>query len=141
MDAARRIAQLGDWLAPTDIAVLEFTTPDVRLRLDRDVAPATVAAPATGPVTARPAESAATAAAPVVKAHSVGVFLDTHPLATAPLVAVGTRVVIGRTIGLLRIGALLLPVAAPADAVVERVLAVSGQAVGHGTPLFALRPL
>ena len=141
MDAARRISQLGGWLACTDIAMLEFTTPDLRLQLQRDVAPANGAAPATGPATARPADSAGTAAAPVVKAHSVGVFLDTHPLATAPLAAVGSRVALGQTIGLLRIGALLLPVAAPADAVVERVLAVSGQAVGHGTPLFALRPL
>ncbi len=152
MDAARRIAQLGDWLAPTDIAVLEFTTPDLRIRLDRDVPPAA------GPATARTAARDGAAPTPgadgttgksdghradrpgtsVVAAHSVGVFLDTHPLATAPLAAVGSRVALGQTIGLLRIGALLLPVAAPADGVVERMLAVPGDIVGHGTPLFAL---
>jgi acetyl-CoA carboxylase biotin carboxyl carrier protein len=144
MDAARRITQLGGWLAGTDIATLELTTPDLRIRLDRDVAPATGAASAARTATARPATGAGTAATPaptVVEAHSVGVFLDTHPLATAPLAAVGSRVALGQTIGLLRIGALLLPVAAPADGVVERVLAVPGDIVGHGTPLFTLRPL
>ena len=146
MDAARRIAQLGDWLAPTDIAVLEFTTPDLRIRLDRDVRPAprTGAAPAPGadgPTVTTGKDDAQRAnrpAASVVAAHSVGIFLDTHPLATAPLAAVGARVAAGQPIGLLRIGALLLPVTAPADAVVERVLATPGEAVGHGTPLFAL---
>lgn len=140
MDAARRITQLGGWLAGTDIATLELTTPDLRIRLDRDVSPAAGATSAARPAMAGPPAPAVSAVS-IVKAHSVGIFLDTHPLAIAPLAAVGARVALGQTIGLLRIGALLLPVAAPAGAVVERLLATPGEAVGHGTPLFALRPL
>lgn len=146
MDAAQRIRQLGDWLAGTDIAVLELSTPDTRLRLDRGTAasptpPARAATPTSA--TTATAATAGTDRAPrpagqLVRAQSVGVFLDTHPLAAAPLAPVGARVAAGQVLGLLRIGALLLPVTAPADAVVARVLATPGAAVGYGTALFDL---
>ena len=158
MDAAQRIRQLGDWLAGTDIAVLELSTPDTRLWLDRGTAasptpPARAAAP-TSATTATSAMATTTGAdrAPrpagrLVKAQSVGVFLDTHPLATGPLASVGARVAAGQVLGLLRIGALLLPVTAPADAVdtddailsdVEMALAQRG--VDELQPLDALTP-
>lgn len=143
MDAAQRIRQLGDWLAGTDIAVLELSTPDTRIRLDRGTAasptsPARAAAPAVATTATTGADRAPRPAGQVVKAQSVGVFLDTHPLAAGPLAPVGARVAAGQVLGLLRIGALLLPVTAPADAVVARVLATPGEAVGYGTALFDL---
>jgi acetyl-CoA carboxylase biotin carboxyl carrier protein len=139
MDAAQRIRQLGDWLAGTDIAVLELSTPGTRLRLDRGTPPATEAR-AAAPTTAMASMATQTTASSgkAVKAQSVGVFLDTHPLAAEPLAPVGARVAAGQVLGLLRIGALLLPVTAPADAVVGRVLATPGAAVGYGTALFDL---
>jgi biotin carboxyl carrier protein len=46
----------------------------------------------------------------------------------------------GDAIGLLRIGALLLPVLAPHDCVIADHLAEDGVVVGYGAPLFRLRP-
>ena len=59
----------------------------------------------------------------------------------APLAPPGARVPQGQPLGLLRIGALLLPVPAPHDGRVAGVLDAHGTAVGHGTPLVDLRPL
>jgi acetyl-CoA carboxylase biotin carboxyl carrier protein len=69
------------------------------------------------------------------------VFLHNHPLAAAPLVRTGERVDAGQTIGLLKIGPLLLPVAAPQAGIVGGVHAADGLAVGYGTPLVDLYPL
>jgi acetyl-CoA carboxylase biotin carboxyl carrier protein len=69
------------------------------------------------------------------------VFLHSHPLAAAPLVRIGERVETGQTVGLLKIGALLLPVAAPQVGIVDRIHAADGLAVGYGTPLVDLNPL
>jgi acetyl-CoA carboxylase biotin carboxyl carrier protein len=44
----------------------------------------------------------------------------------------------GQVLGLLKIGALLLPVPAPRAGVVKTVLATEGSLVGFGDPLVAL---
>jgi acetyl-CoA carboxylase biotin carboxyl carrier protein len=75
-----------------------------------------------------------------VRAPSVGLFLATHPLHATPLALPGARVRAGEPIGLMQIGALLLPVDAPQDAIVRAVLATPGTPVGYGTPLFELDP-
>jgi acetyl-CoA carboxylase biotin carboxyl carrier protein len=46
----------------------------------------------------------------------------------------------GQTLGLLQIGALLLPVTAPHDGAVVGTLVPHGAAVGYGTPLLQLQP-
>jgi acetyl-CoA carboxylase biotin carboxyl carrier protein len=126
------IRQLSAWLEATDIDMMELQGPGARLCLRRN-----------GTRIAIASHSAEGAAGPctVVQAPSVGVFLHEHPLRGEPLAGRGTRVRAGQVVGLLQIGALLLPVTAPQDGIIEAVLVAQGTAVGYGTPLVELLPL
>jgi acetyl-CoA carboxylase biotin carboxyl carrier protein len=57
---------------------------------------------------------------------------------SAPLAPVGAQVRAGAAIGLLQIGALLLPVSAPQAAIVAGLRVAHGTLVGYGTPLIDL---
>lgn len=133
-----QVQQLCAWLVATDIGLLELRGPDLQLRLRCDGGDAAVVqeqvTPAQG--AAHPSSPSLTVAAP-----SVGVFLHAHPLHLTALAPAGTRVRAGETIGLLQIGALLLPVCAPQAATVARVRVAAGTVVGYGTPLVELDPL
>ena len=138
IDPINQLEQLSQWLVATDIAVLELRGPGVQIRLRHDgarveqieeVAPAAV--------------ETMSAQVPrlVAAASSVGVFLHSHPLNDAPLARPGASVRAGQALGLLQIGALLLPVTATKDATVIGALVADGEAVGFGTPLVELEPL
>ena len=73
-----------------------------------------------------------------VTASSVGIFLAAHPARTTPFVSVDAHVARGDVVGLLQIAQLCVPVLAPIDGRVLRVLAAHGDKVGYGTPLFVL---
>jgi acetyl-CoA carboxylase biotin carboxyl carrier protein len=131
-DIALQTSRFAAWLADTDIGLFELRTPQGTLRLGRQG----------DDIVELPAEVAEAETAPLsVHARSVGVFLHNHPLAAAPLVRTGERVDAGQTIGLLKIGPLLLPVAVPQSGIVGGVHAADGLAVGYGTPLVDLYPL
>ena len=127
------IAQLSAWLAATDIDLLELRGPNACLRIGPGAEELAAAA--------LPAPSATPAPALLVRAASVGVFLHRHPLSEAPLAAIGTTVRSGTVLGLLQIGALLLPVCAPRDARITGLRIAHGKSVGYGTPLVDLDPL
>lgn len=122
MKTPAELEQLRAWLAETDIGLLELRMPGGTVRLDNPRRGARAASPGTP-----------------IAAPSVGVFLRGHPLADAPLARVGERVRAGQAVGLLRIGPLLLPVAAPRDGVVAAVLAADGAPVGYGCALIELQ--
>ncbi len=126
LDASR----LAAWLAGTDIGLLELRTPQGTLRLGRQ---------GDGIVDLQEDEEEIELVP--VKAPSLGVFLHAHPLATVPLARIGARVEAGQAIGLLKIGPLLLPVAAPQAGIVDGIHVADGAAVGYGTPLLDLHPL
>jgi acetyl-CoA carboxylase biotin carboxyl carrier protein len=129
------IDQISAWLAATDITELELTGPDAYLRLTQGQGGVVAATqPPAPPPPAAPEMMA-------VVASSVGLFLDRHPLHDVPLAIPGARVAAGQVLGLLRIGDLLLPVAAPAAGEVLAVLVPHGTVVGFGTELIRLRPL
>lgn len=135
------LQQVSAWLADTDIGLFELRTAHGHVRLRRDPgqvgfvdASATMDDAASAPVTAAPP------ALHAVTAPSVGIFLHRHPLRTTPLAAPGTAVRVGQVVGLLQIGALLLPVAAPRVGVVTSVLVADGSPVGYGAPLLELQP-
>jgi len=131
-DIALQASQFAAWLVDTDIGLLELRTPQGTLRLGRQG----------DDIVELPAEVAEVKSELVsVHALSLGVFLHSHPLAAAPLVRAGERVEAGQTVGLLKIGPLLLPVTAPLAGIVEVVQADDGPAVGYGTPLVDLHPL
>ena len=128
------IDQLSAWLAATDIAVLELRGPTGALRLERDggsfnatsQAPNAAAGPAASPSHA------------TVIAQSPGIFLHHHPLQTTALVRPGAVVSAGQTLGLLQIGALLLPVKAPSAGHIEGLWVAHGTPVGFGAALVEL---
>ena len=75
-------------------------------------------------------------------ASSVGVFLHRHPLHplhSAALAEVGATVRCGQVVGLLQIGALLLPVTSPCAGVVTGLLVEHGATVGYGARLVELQ--
>jgi acetyl-CoA carboxylase biotin carboxyl carrier protein len=132
------LQQLSASLDAAGIDLLELRGPGVLLRLGRDAAD--VAAVRERGVSA-PAPSKCTPSCGVtVTAPSAGVFLHAHPMQSTPLALVGAPVPAGAPIGLLQVGALLLPVSAPRSAVVAGLRVAHGTLVGYGTPLVDLDP-
>jgi acetyl-CoA carboxylase biotin carboxyl carrier protein len=124
------VRQLSRWLEATDIDMLDLQGPGVRLCLRRNGTRVELV----------PFDTAENEPEPsVVAAASVGVFLHTHPLRTEPLVSPGAMARARQVVGLLRIGALLLPVTAPQDGILAGMLAEHGTIVGYGTPLVELQ--
>jgi len=123
---------LSSWLSATDIGWLELRGPGVHLCLRNDGG----RVQSVPPGAAHPVAHEAVA----VRAPSVGRFLHAHPLHDAPLAAPGQPVARGQAIGLLQIGALLLPVQAPCDGTVATHLAADGSTVGYGAALVELLP-
>ena len=125
--------QLAEWLAGTDLTILELSGPATAFRLRRHGAGAAFE---TEPWP--PAVTPAAAAATVVCAGTVGIVLLAHPLRTEPLVRIGQTVAAGQTIGLLKIGLVLLAVHAPHEGTVTRIVAPHETAVGFGDPLLEI---
>lgn len=128
--ALERARQISGWLAGTDIALLELEGPGASLRLRR-CGGSYVQEQPTPPV-------AAAAPGTLVRTPSVGVLLHTHPQQQAPLAPPGSRVRAGQALALLRIGVVLLPVVAPRDGQVARVLVADGTTVGYGEAVVEL---
>lgn len=128
--SAELTRQLAAWLAATDIALLELHGPGVDICLLQHDGQIDTLPPGHGCGAARATQP--------VKAQFVGVFLHGHPLHDTALAAPGKAVIAGQAIGLLQIGALLLPVLAPQDAIVAGYAVTHGVTVGYGTPLVDL---
>ena len=126
------IEQISAWLAATDIAELELRGPDGYLHLRKERG---------GVIARRDEPQIPQPVAVTVTAPTVGVFLHRHPLHTAPLVSAGAQVRAHQPLGLLQIGALLLPVIAPTPGIVAGLWEPHGKIVGFGTPLVELHPL
>jgi acetyl-CoA carboxylase biotin carboxyl carrier protein len=128
------IAQISAWLMEAGIDDLELRGPDRQLRLraaradhsDDAIPPADLA------------EAEFRAPHFTVKAPSAGILLHRHPMQDKPLAPCGSRIRAGQTMALLQIGALLLPVEAPRDGTVTRLLAEHGALVGYGSQIIEL---
>ncbi|WP_181885305.1 acetyl-CoA carboxylase biotin carboxyl carrier protein [Trinickia dinghuensis] len=145
------IRQITSWLAASGIRCAEIGRPGLTVRLNVDVGrhhddedDASSGIPVTPSATAAEANAGIVPRSSVravsVTASTVGVFLASHPARAKPLVAPGSRVEPGDTIGLLQIAHLCLPVAAPLGGVVTQPLVAHGATVGYGTPLFEISP-
>lgn len=124
---AHELNEIAGWLAATDIGFLELRMPGSTVRLGEHAASAPAGAPSSPPTEA-------------VTAASVGEFLHAHPEGSAALVHVGAEVQAGQTLGLLRIGVLLLPVTAHRAGTVAALRADNGATVGYGAALIDLQP-
>ncbi len=75
----------------------------------------------------------------LARASIAGRFLSAHPWRSEPLATVGQAVAKSDIVGLVQVGPLYVPVTAPADGIVEAVLAEPGTLIGYGTPVARLR--
>jgi acetyl-CoA carboxylase biotin carboxyl carrier protein len=136
VDVKDYIATIAASLISAGIEEFELTGPDqrVRLRLGRALQPSFL--PESLRSSGRVAES--DARRDLIASPSVGVFLHAHPSHERPFVAPGEQVSAGQLVGLLQIGAILLPVTAPNDGTIAAILASDGSPVGYADPLIRL---
>lgn len=140
------LAAIAAAMTAAGVARLELTGPDVRLVLGRaaSAAPLTIepenatGAPDVSPIAV--VSPIADVSPIAVAAPGVGTFLRAHPLHDRPLVDEGDAVGAGQPLAVLQVGALLLPVVAPAAARVVRAAVENGTLVGYGDRLFDLLP-
>ncbi len=95
-------------------------------------------------ITLKLAEGEATRAARparTVSSPALGRLLLRHPMASEPLAAAGSRVAAGDILALLEAGNVLIPVEAPCDGIVLRLLAAEGDVIGFDDPLLEIEPL
>ena len=116
----------------------------LELEQNRTVTAAPAAAapiPAAAPVLSAPpaAQPSQESGAEYIKAPLVGTFYAASGPDAAPFVKAGDQVRKGQTVCILEAMKMMSEIPAPADCVVEEVLARDGEAVGFGEPLFRIR--
>ncbi|MDF3035223.1 MAG: acetyl-CoA carboxylase biotin carboxyl carrier protein [Paucimonas sp.] len=152
----RKLKTLIDLVAESDIAELEVTEGESKVRIVKSSAPQSqlvmmqpqAAAPTAGaPALAASASAAAPAAAPVVAAEAsghivkspmVGTFYRSSAPGSAPFVEVGASVKEGDTLCIIEAMKLLNEIDADASGVIKQILVENGQPVEFGQPLFII---
>ncbi len=131
----RELYGLMDRFAASGLTALEWENKGERVALRREQS--LTAAPVAAPAPAAPAEEAE--AGETVASPLVGVFYAAPAPEEPPYVTTGAQVKKGDTLCLIEAMKMMSEVPAPADCVVEEVLARDGEAVGVGAPLFRVR--
>ena len=131
---------LMDRFSASGLSALEWQEGESRGSLRRGLTAAPPASPAPVPaVPAAPGEEARAEEGEVVSAPLVGVFYAAPAPGEAPFAPAGAQVKKGEPLCLIEAMKMMSEVPAPADCVVEAVLASDGEAVGFGAPLFRIR--
>ena len=133
----QELYSLMDRFAASGLTALEWEREGERvaLRRERTVSQLPAAAPAAAPVSPVQAEEQGE----VVAAPLVGVFYAAPAPEEPPYVTAGAQVKKGDTLCLIEAMKMMSEVPAPANCMVEEVLARDGEAVGVGAPLFRIR--
>ena len=126
--------EIMDHFERGSLGTLKLSGPGFSLELGR--AAGTAVAPAPLPPVPAPPPARETEA---VCAPLVGTFYAKPGPEQPPFVSAGSRVSKGQTLCLLEAMKMMSEVPAPADCVVEEVMAKDGEAVGVGAPLFRIR--
>lgn len=87
-----------------------------------------------------PVPDAGCSANTTVKAESLGIFRRSHPARASACIEAGDYVVAGQPLALLQVHDVYTAVVAPCEGVIEDVLAVEGDRIDYGRPLFTVRP-
>ena len=128
---------LMDRFAASGLTALEWERGEEKISLRREgTVSQTVVVPAPVSVSSVPEEREE---GEVVSAPLVGVFYAAPAPEEPPYVPAGAQVKKGDTLCLIEAMKMMSEVPAPADCVVEEVLAQDGGAVGMGAPLFRIR--
>ena len=135
---------LMERFARSGLTDLEWEREGEKIALRRSAAPVVVSAPAAQPAPA-PAQAQVETAAlaenqgETVNAPLVGTFYAAPAPGEEAFAAPGKQVKKGETLCLIEAMKMMSEIPAPADCVVEEVLARDGEAVGFGEPLFRIR--
>ncbi|KRD72215.1 hypothetical protein [Ensifer sp. Root278] len=130
------ISTLTTWLGASGASELEISTKDGHaLKI--------VLAPDASPVERREEAQDVTSLVPegrAVKAPLAGVFRDRHPAGSdaSPLAGEGRALEAGDIAGFVEVGPILVPVVAPATAIVAGVHARAGELIGYGDPVLTI---
>lgn len=129
------IASLAAALEAAGVDGIEIEHParKVRIVVERCTSP-------TAPQIEASQQSPATIHSSTVAAPMAGIFADRHPASVATPFTVAGDVMLGDTLGFIRVGPVLLPVRASETGIVTRALAGDGCLVGYGDPLFEIEP-
>ena len=130
---------LMERFAASGLSELEWQREGERVCLRRPCAPAAQAAPVQAAAPAPAPDAPPAEEGEVVKAPLGGTFYAAPAPGEAPFAAPGTQVKKGETLCLIEAMKMMSQVPAPADCVVEEVLAADGEAVGYGAPLFRVK--
>ena len=128
----QQLYSLMDRFGASGLTTLEWEHQGERVALRKE---AVVSVPAAVP--AAPAEREEQGE--VVSAPLVGVFYAAPAPGEAPFAPAGAQVKKGEPLCLIEAMKMMSEVPAPADCVVEEILARDGEAVGMGAPLFRIR--
>ena len=129
---------LMERFAASGLTELEWQKKDERVCLRRAPAQVVQAAPAAAPAAPAPAAPKAEEGE-VVKAPLVGTFYVAPAPGEPPFAAPGKQLKKGETMCLIEAMKMMSEVPAPADCVVEEVLAADGEPVGYDAPLFRIQ--
>lgn len=131
----QELYSLIDRFSASGLTGLEWETKGERVVLRREVTVTAAAAPAASVPTVQAEEETGQ----LVTAPLVGVFYAAPAPEEPPYVTPGSSVRKGETLCLIEAMKMMSEVPAPADCVVEEVMAKDGEAVGVGAPLFRIR--
>lgn len=144
----RKLKTLIDLVAESDIAELEITEGDDKVKIVKSSAPVTLAA---APAPAMPAPAVSTAAeiaetkataaaleADTVKAPMVGTFYRAPSPGAPSFVEVGQTVQQGQPLCIIEAMKLLNEIEADKSGVVKEILVENGEPVEYGQPLFVI---
>ncbi len=151
----RKLKTLIDLVAESDIAELEVTEGESKVKIVKSPSAAAgqqvmmmqqpmAVAPAAAPVAAPVAVVAAVEAAPpaptghVVKSPMVGTFYRSSAPGSPAFVEIGSAVREGQTICIIEAMKLLNEIEADASGVITQILVENGQPVEFGQPLFII---
>jgi acetyl-CoA carboxylase biotin carboxyl carrier protein len=150
----RKLKTLIDLVSESNIAELEITENEGKVRIVKSVAPgaaapvmhyaaapAPMAAPAAGaPLAAAPAAEAPSAGPTghVVKSPMVGTYYASSSPGGKPLVEVGSTVKEGEAICIIEAMKIMNEIEADKAGTITKVLVENGQAVEFGQPLFII---
>lgn len=132
----QELYSLIDRFSASGLTGLEWEHKGERVALRREGTAVLADTPAAVPA---PAPQAEAESGQWVNAPLVGVFYAAPAPDAPPFVTPGTRKNKGETLCLIEAMKMMSEVPAPADCVVEEVLAKDGEAVGVGAPLFRIR--
>jgi acetyl-CoA carboxylase biotin carboxyl carrier protein len=149
----RKLKTLVDLVSESNIAELEITEADGKVRIVKSGPPMPMAAAPlvmTAPSALMPAAAAAAPAAPViadgedadgghtVRSPMVGTFYRAATPGGKPLVEVGSEIKAGEPLCIIEAMKIMNEIEADVGGAITKVLAENGQAVEFGQPLFVI---